>query len=204
MKKLFGFTLIELLVCLAIVAAFSFFVFGSSYAQTGDPLPRYSYGILTTGTTPQGGTTEVQKIDIANLSPGTLLIRYQGLAGSGAFTGTETASQAQGIVSSALVAMPNIGTNAVVVTTGTAGTYTNTVTFGGYLVHQALPKFFVKWTESGTATNTVVTSTISTQGVTADGLNSPHGTLLIDQGDAKLYQNSGVVFSPTWAKVSSQ
>lgn len=171
-----------------------------AFAQTGDPLPNWSGGILVSGTTPQNGTSAVQTFTMTGFGAETLSLTFQGPTASVTFTGTEANSAISAAVKTALAALPTFdGTSQLTVaTTGTTDRFV-AVTFAGNLANLSVPLMTV--TTSGTF---VSSGTLTTPGVTADGRRSAKGTLLIDTAAGTLYQNSGTFPNPSWSKVSGQ
>jgi len=184
---------------LAILFAFLVAAVGA-FAQSGDPLPPFTPAVpVCTAIAPVNGTNEVQTFTISTLTSGTIQFGFQGKTANLSLSGTEADNAA--ISAEALVAIGSMATtgtgNLSVSTTGT-GARAIAVTFTNNLGKLNVAQM----TAAVLAGSLTVTPATSTPGVTADGRNTPKGTLLIDKADGALYINTGAPPAPTWTKVS--
>lgn len=174
-------------------------------AQTPDT--RNQGGILLAVGVPSNGTNVVETLTFGGtITGGTFTLQFLG-TNTAPITWSATNATLVSNISTALNAIPTVGTAGFTVAVGTMtagiGTITATATSGGNLGIMVQPAIIVV-TNALTGTSPTLTSAITTPGVQADGRKSIKGTLIIDQTNGNLYQNHGNPLGPNWTKVSAE
>jgi hypothetical protein len=163
--------------------------------------------ILPFAGTPGGGTDEVQTITIGGTpTGGSFKLGFDGEV-TAAIPWNATNATLIAAVDSALEALSGIGTGGVVVAAGTltAGIGTMTVTFsGGAVTKKAVSTLtVVNNSMTGTGPPTIAVAE-TTPGVDAAFRGVGKGTIVSDNTNALLYQNTGTAQAPIWTKVGTQ
>lgn len=174
-------------------------------AQTADV--RFPGGMLmTVNTPPLNGTNVVETLTFGGtITGGTFTLQFLG-TNTAPITWSATNATLVSNISTALNAIPTVGTAGFTVAVGTMtagiGTITATATAGGNLGAMVQPAIVVV-TNALTGTAPTLTSAITTPGVQADGRKSIKGTIIV-AGDGRHYSNLGVPLAPNWTKLSAE
>jgi hypothetical protein len=154
---------------------------------------------------PVSGTNEVQTLTIGGTpTGGTFKLTFDGWQ-TAAITWSATNATLLSRINTALDALPNGGTAAIVATdsTLTAGIGDLLLTFsGGVLAKRAVPTMTAQSSLTGTSPTLAIAET--TPGVNATAIGAAVGALLIDTTNKLLYMNNGTALNPTWQKVGTQ
>lgn len=152
---------------------------------------------------PGAGTNEVQTLTIGGTPTGGTFKLKLGTIETGPITWSATNGTLIGNMNTALDAV--FGTASIVAAVGTmtAGIGTATLTFSGNEYAKSDQPLMTA-TNSLTGTSPTLAIAETTPGVNASPYRVPKGGLVIDTTNAKLYVNTGTVYSPTWTVVGSQ
>jgi hypothetical protein len=153
---------------------------------------------LTNAGAPGAGTDEVQTITIGGTpTAGSFTLTFEGFT-TAAIPWSNVNATLIASIDAALEALPTIGASNVTTAVGTmtAGIGTATVTFVAGLGKRAVP--LMSWVSSLTGTSPTLAVTETTPGVTAFGIGSRKGALVVDETNGALYQNTGTALAPTW------
>lgn len=154
---------------------------------------------------PVQGTNEVQTLTIGGTPDGgTFKLKFDGYT-TAAITWSATTATLLANIQAALDALPNVGTNGLIVAEGslTGGVGTVTLTGGGNLINLAIPTVTVA-NNSLTGTTPTLAIAETTPGVTATMRGAKKGALLVDTTNGILYINTNTALDPTWTKVGTQ
>ena len=165
---------------------------------------QYPLGVLANAGAPGNGTSEVQTVTLAatsgnltTLVPAVVTLGFRGKTASLTITAEDTNGTLDTKVAAALDTMSTV--KAANVTVATTGTTTRVIglTYKASLGKQALPQL----TSTVVSGNVTATAATGTPGVTATGLTTKKGALLVDETNARLYINAGAPYAPSWVVV---